>query len=70
LHADTPHLFETYNQLQAHYVNAYTPGVEAEDYVGQTALVHGSHRLKFTANHCAYQDEENGTSVRHRHTLW
>ena len=50
LHADTPHLMENYDCLPAHYINIFTPGSAAHPAVGQTALVHGSHRLSFTAS--------------------
>ena len=49
LHSDTPHLMETYDCLPAHYINIFTPGNAADPAVGQTALVHGSHHLSFTA---------------------
>ena len=57
LHADTPHLMELFDCLPAHYINVFTPGCAADPAVGQTALVHGSHRLSFTAaledgSHC------------------
>lgn len=53
IHADTPHLFENAaDPLPAHYVNVFTPGCPAADRVGQTAFVHGSHRLDFVANYC------------------
>eukprot|EP00977_Amphora_coffeiformis_P003008 scaffold572_cov229-Amphora_coffeaeformis.AAC.13 len=49
LHADTPHLTESHDCLPAHYINVFTPGTAADPAVGQTALVHASHRLSFTA---------------------
>lgn len=49
LHADTPHLMETFDCLPAHYINVFTPGCAAHAGVGQTAFVHGSHRLSYTA---------------------
>ena len=49
LHADTPHLMEIFDCLPAHYINVFTPGCAAHVAVGQTALVHGSHRLSYTA---------------------
>ena len=51
LHADTPHLFEHLECLPAHYINAFTPGCPSHDGVGQTAFVHGSHRLDVTARY-------------------
>lgn len=53
IHADTPHLFEnSADPMPAHYINVFTPGCPAVDHVGQTAFVHGSHRLDFVAAHC------------------
>lgn len=61
IHADTPHLFEIHDCLPAHYINVFTPGCAANPAVGQTALVHGSHRLSFTAQHLA---QDNNASKK------
>ena len=45
LHADTPHLFEIDTHLPPHYVNAFCPAAPSARGVGQTALVHASHKL-------------------------
>lgn len=62
IHADTPHLFETYDCLPAHYVNAFCLGADivyekdgfgmstGASLVGGTAFVHASHKLSFTAS--------------------
>lgn len=58
LHADTPHLFEHLALLPAHYINVFTPGLVCNKYsnkdtgvIGQTALLHGTHRLDVTARY-------------------
>jgi hypothetical protein len=48
IHADTPHLYE-HLHLPAHYINAFTLGCPPVDNVGQTAFIHGSHRIDFVA---------------------
>lgn len=71
VHADTPHLFENSPEpLPAHYINVFTPGCIAVDNVGQTAIVHGSHRLDFVANFC--KDQHSGSnSLKHFDpTVW
>jgi ectoine hydroxylase-related dioxygenase (phytanoyl-CoA dioxygenase family) len=62
IHADTPHLYELYDCLPAHYVNAFCLGAhvdcEKDCYgmstgatpVGGTAFIHASHKLSFTAS--------------------
>ena len=60
IHADTPHLFENApDPLPAHYINVFTPGCPAVDNVGQTAFVHGSHRLDFVAKYCTGGDNDS-----------
>ena len=74
IHADTPHLFETYDCLPPHYVNVFTPGRDDPNTVvdvdgtkagsttmGGTAFVHGSHRLSFCANFQDGGDDDFGT---------
>jgi hypothetical protein len=53
IHADTPHLFEHVACLPAHYINLFTPGVSPHPSVGQTALVHTSHRLDVASRYTA-----------------
>jgi len=65
LHADTPHLFETDVHLPPHYINAFTPARNSVDGVGQTALVHGSHRLE-VASRLLVGDAWHGSVVRPR----
>ena len=61
IHADTPHLFEAAGTqpLPAHYINVFTPGCPADPRVGQTAFVHGSHRLDFVARYVVNHDDDN-----------
>ena len=67
LHADSPHLFEHLATLPAHYINAFTPGCQTEDDgVGQTAFIHGSHKLDVTAKFFA--NDGNETSANHTMT--
>jgi ectoine hydroxylase-related dioxygenase (phytanoyl-CoA dioxygenase family) len=56
IHADCPHLFENYECLPAHYINAFTPGVAFDDKVGGTAFFQGTHNLQFTAKHFSSDD--------------
>jgi hypothetical protein len=60
LHADTPHLFEHMATLPAHYINAFTPGCAAATGIGQTAFVHGSHKLDITAE---YFKDDNQSQI-------
>ena len=69
LHADTPHLFEHISCMPAHYINAFTPGCPSHDRVGQTALIHTSHCLDFTARYCA-PDDENENQQQQQEQLW
>jgi ectoine hydroxylase-related dioxygenase (phytanoyl-CoA dioxygenase family) len=67
IHADTPHLFEHSADppyLPAHYVNVFMPGCPAVDRVGQTAFVHGSHRLDFVARYVQTNDNSNNQAGR------
>eukprot|EP00980_Cylindrotheca_fusiformis_P000379 scaffold91_cov127-Cylindrotheca_fusiformis.AAC.39 len=57
IHADCPHLFEHIECLPAHYINIFAPGVAFDDKVGGTAFFHGSHNLRFTAQHCGPSDD-------------
>jgi hypothetical protein len=57
IHADCPHLFEHLECLPAHYINIFAPGVPFDDKVGGTAFFHGSHNLRFTAQHCGSSDD-------------
>lgn len=65
LHSDTPHLFEHQSCLPAHYINVFTPGSAVHDKVGQTALIHGSHRLDFTAKYCNDQHINHAELWKH-----
>jgi hypothetical protein len=71
LHADTPHLFEHQALLPAHYINIFTPGISSRNdheeeggVVGQTALLHGTHRLDATARYW-----DNKTELWKRHLV-
>mmetsp|Transcript_23724 Transcript_23724/g.58152 ORF Transcript_23724/g.58152 Transcript_23724/m.58152 type:complete len:490 (-) Transcript_23724:1372-2841(-) len=57
IHADCSHLFEIFDCHPAHYINIFTPGVPFHEKVGGTAFFHGSHDLKFTAEHCGSSDD-------------
>jgi Phytanoyl-CoA dioxygenase (PhyH) len=73
IHADTPHLFEhSADPLPAHYINVFTPGCPAADGVGQTAFVHGSHRLDFVAQYCTNDDAQltNGGLEPFHPSIW
>jgi len=61
LHADTPHLFEV-QTLPAHYINAFTLGCAADDQVGCTAFIHGSHFIEFTTKYMAESDNSNSSN--------
>jgi hypothetical protein len=63
IHADTPHLWETHDCLPAHYINAFTLGIDPNcerdelsqistgaTHVGGTAFIQASHKLSFTAS--------------------
>jgi hypothetical protein len=65
LHADTPHLFEIVPHLPPHYVNAFCPGAPSAHGVGQTALVHASHKLD-AASRLLAGDAWHGAVVRPR----
>jgi ectoine hydroxylase-related dioxygenase (phytanoyl-CoA dioxygenase family) len=58
-------LFEHMECLPAHYMNVFTPGIAANDAVGQTALIHASHRLDFTARYCSTQDMDHTELWKH-----
>jgi hypothetical protein len=66
MHADTAHLFEHVPCLPAHYINAFTPGNETPDSVGQTAFIHGSHALDVTAEINNHSDDDG----EHRAKMW
>jgi hypothetical protein len=63
LHADTPHLFEIDTHLPPHYVNAFCPAAPSARGVGQTALVHASHKLD-AASRLLVGDAWHGSVVR------
>ena len=51
IHADTPHLFEVGDHLPPHYVNFFAGAIPPAPGVGPTALIHGSHRREYVAQH-------------------
>ncbi|KAL3931821.1 MAG: hypothetical protein SGBAC_011130 [Bacillariaceae sp.] len=57
IHADCSHLFEIFDSHPAHYINIFAPGVPFHEQAGGTAFFHGSHNLKFTAEHCGASDD-------------
>lgn len=57
IHSDTPHLHEQIH-LPAHYINAFTLGSLPQNKVGQTAFIHGSHRMSFVRRFI--RDEDGG----------
>lgn len=70
LHADTPHLMEIFDCLPAHYINVFTPGCAAHAAVGQTALVHASHRLCYTAALESKQADGNNKNNENNRMRW
>ncbi|KAL7572755.1 hypothetical protein ACA910_009019 [Epithemia clementina (nom. ined.)] len=62
VHADTPHLWEHVDDQPAHYINAFTPAISPHPLVGQTALVHASHRLLFCAQHANSSSSSSSSS--------
>jgi Phytanoyl-CoA dioxygenase (PhyH) len=62
IHSDTPHLYE-HIHLPAHYINAFTLGCTPDDSVGQTAFIHGSHRLDFVQKFIRSNTGDLDTSV-------
>eukprot|EP00939_MAST-03C_sp_MAST-3C-sp1_P001229 g1229.t1 len=53
IHADTPHLLDSFDALPPHYVNLFCPAIEGETSekmkIGQTAFVVGSHKMSCSA---------------------
>eukprot|EP00940_MAST-03C_sp_MAST-3C-sp2_P000229 g229.t1 len=50
LHADTPHLLDSYDALPAHYLNCFCPACPDPDLaIGQTAFIVGSHKMSCSA---------------------
>ena len=66
LHADTPHLFEHLSCLPAHYINVFTPGSVAHETVGQTALLHGTHKLDVTSKY----NDPSKDEAKQKQELW
>jgi hypothetical protein len=74
IHADTFHLFEhlppSAPPLPPHYVNLFTPGRTPAHGVGQTAFVHGSHRLDFVARHCSPKQHDGSSLEQFDRAMW